>query len=69
MAKRIVIATLGSLGDLHPYLALATGLEDLLGNSTYAENARRVARRVQSENGVQTACEAIEERLSALPGF
>lgn len=26
--KRIVIATLGSLGDLHPYMALALGLRD-----------------------------------------
>jgi rhamnosyltransferase subunit B len=26
-AKRIVIATLGSLGDLHPYIALARGLQ------------------------------------------
>jgi rhamnosyltransferase subunit B len=40
MGKRIVITTLGSLGDIHPYLALAVGLkerkhEPILATSPY----------------------------------
>ena len=43
--SRIVISTIGSLGDLHP-------------------KATEIARIIQAEDGVTTACDAIETKLS-----
>jgi hypothetical protein len=55
--KRIVLATFGSRGDLHPLISV--GLED----SSYAQRAEAIAERVRAEDGVRGACHALETLL------
>jgi UDP:flavonoid glycosyltransferase YjiC (YdhE family) len=42
----------------------AAELKRLLDNPSYTEKAAEVGRRVQAENGVCIACDAIEEQLN-----
>jgi UDP:flavonoid glycosyltransferase YjiC (YdhE family) len=43
----------------------ATKIKDLLNDNTYAQRAVEVARVIAQEDGVATACDALEERVNA----
>jgi UDP:flavonoid glycosyltransferase YjiC (YdhE family) len=38
-------------------------LSELLGKSTYREQAAKIGQQVREENGTKTACDAIEQIL------
>ena len=59
--KRILLAATGSLGDLHPMLAIGLGLKQRGHSAIIAKAAAEAARRVRAEDAVRAACDAIEE--------
>jgi len=80
--SRIVLTTIGTLGDLHPKIAIALELQkrghqysasrvakelrELLENPIYAVKATQIGGIIQAENGVNVACDAIEKMLQAI---
>ena len=75
--SKIVLTTIGSLGDLHPKIALGLDLRDrghnvifatdkelsLLDNPRYTASSAEIAQIVRAEDGVRVACDEIEKQL------
>ena len=62
---KVVLATFGSLGDLHPYLAVGRELRALLGDGAYAARAAAIGEHVRAEAGPEAAADALEALLSS----
>ena len=64
---RLGIARTLSKGRYTPHRAVAE-LRRLLENPTYSQRAAEVAAQIRQENGVETACDALEALLQSRPG-
>ncbi len=62
-AERLGVARTIKRTDYNAVTA-ATELKQLLNNPKYTERATNVGQQIQSENGVKTACDAIEARFN-----
>jgi len=57
MTRRIILPSIGSRGDIQPYMVLASALQD----KGYEEKAEKLGGLIRSENGLENAVNYIKK--------